>query len=215
MRLPGLADSVTRSRSRAWSVAGARRPSGCSAPCLRLRPGPVPTAQASPGISTASRASILFSGWTARAASSDAAVSESSGSESAVGLNHGRRISHSARSVKCWRNRKVEHISEPAWIIAKHSRREWMVSVDYGLQGLSSLNRIKEVADSFLQNGHVETVKCLISIGADPNPPDSPHTAIRAAALFGHHDIIRLLLSHKVSLSTTFICASGHHYQEC
>ncbi len=90
-----------------------------------------------------------------------------------------------------------------------------MVSVDYGLQGLSSLNRIKEVADSFSQNGHVETVKCLISIGADPNPPDSPHTAIRAAALFGHHDIIRLLLSHKVSLSTTFICASGHHYQEC
>ncbi len=60
------------------------------------------------------------------------------------------------------------------------------------------LKRCMELADPFLQNGHVDTVKCLFSKGANPNSPDISHTAIRAAALFGHHKIIRLLLSQRV-----------------
>ena len=45
------------------------------------------------------------------------------------------------------------------------------------------------------KEGHTKVVSFLIAAGANVDPPDVSHTAIRAAALYGHVDCIRLLLA--------------------
>ena len=45
------------------------------------------------------------------------------------------------------------------------------------------------------KEGHTEVASALIAAGASVDPPDISHTPIRAAALYGHVDCIRLLLT--------------------
>jgi ankyrin repeat protein len=44
------------------------------------------------------------------------------------------------------------------------------------------------------KEGHTEVASYLIAAGANVDPPDISHTPIRAAALYGHVDCIRLLI---------------------
>ncbi len=51
-----------------------------------------------------------------------------------------------------------------------------------------------------LQGGHLEVVKTLLDAKAMPNPTKIAHTALRAAAIYGHHGVIGCLLLAKVWL---------------
>lgn len=49
------------------------------------------------------------------------------------------------------------------------------------------------------KEGHVVVAEMLLCAGANPNPPEVAHTALRAAALYGHIQCIQLLLEYQAN----------------